>query len=257
MVMSKKDNTHEAFAAIVSFVNDLWEVFGTNKQITPLSLYHRLIEHIKFTDKEAMKKAIVGFDVFVRIYESNIVEEGRLKSLPADTQIPYGSNKKIYLDISRFVAKCSDDTLAAIRSHLLAISAILVPKERNLDELSKSSAAAAAAAAMGGAASGGSGAAFMKNLPIDMSTAEGKFVAGIVQKARGTMDGLDASNPMQAMVGLVQGGVIQDMIGGINEGLSNGQLDIKKMVGSLQGAMTSLIPEEAKPDQEEAVKTKE
>ena len=36
----------EAFNAIVSFVNDLWEAFGNVKKASPLALYHRLITGI-------------------------------------------------------------------------------------------------------------------------------------------------------------------------------------------------------------------
>jgi len=240
MATAKKDNAVETFSAIKTFVDDLHSVFSNNKAF---SLYHRLLQHVKPEDTEAMRKFIIGFDVFLRIYDTNLIDD-KLKTLPQNTQIAYGTNKKIYIDISYFCNKADDDTLAVIRSHLLTISAILIPKDTKFDELSKIPFAAAAAAAAGGDKS------FLSGIPVDTTTSEGRFVASIVSKARGTMEGLDPSNPTQAMVGLLQGGVIQDMIGGINSGLENGSLDIKKMVGSLQGAMNSLIPsnDETKPN---------
>jgi len=64
----------EAFNAVVSFVNDLWEVYGNPKKVSPLALYRRLISHIKPTQKEGIHKTLSGFVEFFKIrWRVNIV----------------------------------------------------------------------------------------------------------------------------------------------------------------------------------------
>lgn len=135
--MDVKDNTKtentkqlEAFNAIVSFVNDLWDAFGNVKKATPLALYHRLIEGIKFTDKESIKKVVEGFSSFLRQHELSILK-GDFESVPQGTVIAYGTNKRICIEIQTFFYRSRNDkdALEVMKRHLLTIGMILDPRE--------------------------------------------------------------------------------------------------------------------------------
>lgn len=214
----------KAFNAITSFLDDLWSVYSS-KHKTPLGLYRRLITHIRITDKAAIEKSIVGFTDFFNKYE-NAVMERKWDVIPRGVKIKYGKNDKIYIDIQKFIYKSDKDAKEAIRRHLIAISAILVPSEEKKNEL------------------------MLDNLEvkIDDSTKEGEFLSSLMKQTKETMEGMDASNPMQAMAGLFSSGVIPKMMNGIKSGVENGDMDMTKLLTSMQGFLGNLIPDEKKSD---------
>ena len=91
-----------AFNAVITFVNDLWEVFGSAKKVSPLALYRRLIEHIKFTDADSINKVLSGFRQFLVPYEDAIINNN-LGAIPRGTTIKYGEGKTAYLEIQKYI----------------------------------------------------------------------------------------------------------------------------------------------------------
>lgn len=211
----------EAFSAIVSFVNDLWEVFGSTKTVTPLALYHRLIEHIKFTDSEGIQKAIAGFTTFMGEYETILVKN-ELSKIPRDTFIRYGDSDKVYLEIQKYLYLARNDTctIEVIRQHLLTICTILDPNKEKIAELEKR----------------------INELKVDTSTREGQFITGIMEKAKTTMEGVDTDDPMKAMMGIFSSGVIQEMVSGLQQGVGSGEMDMQRLLGTMQSAIGAIMP---------------
>lgn len=218
--LTKKNR--EALAAISSFVSDLWDVFGNTKKADSLALYHRLIENIKFSDVDTAEKVVAGFQTFINEYSTSINND-KLDSIPNGTVISYGKTKKICLEVQKFIYKTRDDqeTRDAIRSHLLKISCILEPNSDKLAELEKFA---------------------KKGLNIDTSTAEGKFINGIMEKAKNSMADVNTDNPMQAMATIFQSGVIQDMIQGFQQGVTSGEMKVERLLGTMQNAIGSVMP---------------
>jgi hypothetical protein len=218
--LSKKNR--EAFAAISSFVSDLWDVFGNPKKADSLALYHRLIENIKFSDVDTIEKVIAGFQIFINDYNASI-NSNKLDSIPKGIVITYGKTQKICLEVQKFIYKTKDDpeTRDAIRSHLLKISCILEPNSDKLAELEKFA---------------------KRGLNIDTSTAEGRFINGIMEKAKNSMTDVDTNNPMQAMASIFQSGVVQDMIQGFQQGVSSGEMKVERLLGTMQSAIGSVMP---------------
>ena len=217
----------EAFSAITSFVDDLWEVFGNAKTVSPLALYHRLIQHIKFTDTEGIKKSVSGFETFLKEY-SSVIKRDVMDEIPRDTFIKYGNSDSVYLEIQKYIYKADEPTKVAIRQHLLTINAILHPNQENITELEKASQPQAGEEAM--------------ELNIDTTTAEGKFVNGIMSKAKTAMEGVNTDDPMTAIMGIFKSGMLQDMMSGLQKGVDGGQLDMQKLLGTMQGAIGSIAP---------------
>ena len=106
--------------------------------MSPLALYRRLIEHIKFTDADSINKVLSGFRQFLVPYEDAIINNN-LGAIPRGTTIKYGEGKTAYLEIQKYIYQTRHDseTREAIRQHLVTISAILEPDRKKLEELDK------------------------------------------------------------------------------------------------------------------------
>ena len=217
-------NYKKVFNAITEFVEDLWEEYGHqsgSRKVTPLSLYHRLIDHIKETDYNAIEKAVDGFEKFFSKYEKLILD-GNLSDLPRGTIIQYGSSAKINIEIQKYVYLGNQETKVIIEEHLLTIIAILSPNKEKMEEIEKR----------------------MEKLQIDKTTNEGQFIQGIMEKAKDAVENtnIDSNNPSVAIMGLLQSGVIQDMVGGLQEGIESGNMDLTSLLTGMQNAIGSMMP---------------
>lgn len=228
---TKKDR--EAFSAIFSFVSDLWDLFGQNKKVDSLVLYHRLTESTNLSDIDTLNKIISGFRAFLTIYNENILKS-ELDNIPKGTKIQYGTSDRIYLDIQKFIYKTKKDeeSRQAIRDHLLNISCIIEPNSVKIAELEKLS---------------------KGEINVDTSTKEGAFINNIMQKAKAGMKNVETDNPMAAMAGIFQSGVVQDMMTGLQQGVASGDMKMDKLLGTMQSAIGSVLPVPGQTPEEEEI----
>ena len=217
----------EVFEAIKTFVEDLREVFGS-KEETQLALYSRLVDQTKEDDKERIKTIVEGFQYFLSEYESMILNEN-YDSIPQGTEIRYAVSESICIPIQKYISSSDDETRLIIRQHLLTIGAIIDPSDEKYDELEKR----------------------LQDIGLNDGSAEGEFISGIMSKAKNTMEDTDMENPGAAMMGLLSSGVIADMVTGLQQGVGSGQMDIGKLLGSMQNAMGALMPQQEQPTIEE------
>ena len=218
-----KESYLKAFNAIVGFINDLWEVFGNSKKVTPLALYRRLTQHIRFTDETAILKAIEPFERFVKHYKKLIIS-GELAKIPRKTAIKYGNSPRARIEIEKFIYRGDAQTRSIIHQHLLTISAILSPSEETFQELEKKAQATS-----------------LKNSP------EGKMISNIVDKLGTSMDGADMSNPGTAIAHLMNSGIIGELFGSMSQGVGSGEMDIGRLLGSLQTTLGALAEGSGNP----------
>lgn len=209
------DKTLTTFRAISNFLSDLKSLFKNDKA---LALYDRLIEKTTFRDEEAVKRHISVFEKFVTEYKEDIIER---KDFPLDTEIVYRKmdNMKIYIAIGEFLNKAAPLEKASIQKHLLTICAIFFPEERVIESLESK----------------------MADLNIDTSTNEGEFIQNIMEQAKGVVKESVMDNPATAISALFSSGIIQNMATGLQQQEANGQLDIGKLFGALQGAAQSMM----------------
>lgn len=231
----------KAFNAIVSFVTDLNEAFGNPKNVTPLSLYTRLVvNHIKFTEVDRIDSALSGFETFVDKYSSAIMK-CEWDGIPRDTVIPYGTSDKICLEIQKYIYKADELTRKVIRQHLLTIGAILRPvdNEALLNALTSASLQNIKPLELNAPKD------LKTALNIDENTKEGKFISGIMYKVKDAMEdmGGDTGNPTAALMNLATSGVIPELIGGLQAGVSSGEMDMTKLMHTMIGAMHTLLPQ--------------
>ena len=224
----------QAFGSVEDFVEFLWDNFKVPKKATPLSLYRRIVTHIRNKKTEALNedgvnKVLSGFRQFLCKYESHIMENN-MEKIPKGTVIEYGDRRDICLEIQKYVYLCGqkndEDTRDLIREHLITISAILEPNRDKMNEKL--------------AQLGHLETADLEdlNLDIDTSTKEGRFIGGIIERTKNSMGETEDGKPPD-MMGLLQSGIIQDMFQGM-QGVAAGEMDMMKMVGTMQNALGAL-----------------
>lgn len=206
-----EDKNVLVFRAVREFVDDLWNVFST-KSPSALAIYRRLIATKSEDDKDALDKVKMGFARFLIPNEKKLVDD-TLDSLPKGATIRYDKSDRIRIDIQKYYSKSDTAGKEAIRRHLINISYILDPTEEKDAILTEE----------------------MNELGIETDTNEGRFIAGIVSKAKESMGDVDASDPMQATMSLMSSGVLQELIGGLKAGTDSGELDPQKLFNGMKG----------------------
>nr|QBK86665.1 MAG: uncharacterized protein LCMAC102_04620 [Marseillevirus LCMAC102] len=249
----------KAFDSIVTFVSDLWETFGNPKVVSPLSLYNRIINHIKHTDEKAIGKVLSGFQQFFDEHE--ILNQNF--NIPRGTVIKYGENTNIVIEIQKFIHKSDSSTKEIIRQHLVTISAIIEPNKEKIDELEKrienldiKQVENPIAGLLNneifqklfeGIQTGvGSGQMDAPQQVGNIDTHEGNFITDIMKQAQNSA----GENPVTAVKGLMNSGILQKLFEGIETGVGTGQMDTYKLLGSMQSAIGFLMSNEVAPTKE-------
>jgi hypothetical protein len=220
------------FESIVEFTNELYEYFGYTKKNgkpSPLSLYHRLMGHVKFADTVTMKKFIDGFTNFFNEHSKCIID-GKHDELPRGTIIKYNNSNTICLEIQLYIHKSNDEMKKCIGSHLIAICNHTNPSEKVHDKVAQMM------KENGGAA---------PNLNIDTGTNEGKFLSNILADTSKLLPVMkDIDSPMAAVGAIMQSGLMQNLWNNLENGVKNNELDPKKlqgMVGEVIGPLFSQL----------------
>jgi hypothetical protein len=214
----RKKIVRNAFDAVVSFVEDLYTVFGTSKSMVPLQYYRRIIQNVKAVNIEELEKVLAGFTVFFDAYEDAIIK-GDIDSIPQAARITFGVTDKVYLEVGVFLRRKS--VKEACIAHLRTISTILKPNKTKLKQLEEQ----------------------------EMSNSkEAKFLKGFLTKAQDKLADVDMSDPAASIVTVYQSGLFQDLMSGVQGKTEDGEeLDPKKMMGAMQHLMGTMM-EKAKED---------
>jgi hypothetical protein len=233
------DNEYiQAFECVEDFVELLWDNFKVSKRATPLSLYRRIVTHIRNKKTESLNedgvnKALSGFRQFLCTFETQIMENN-MDKIPKGTVIKYGNRSDICLEIQKYIYLCNknsdEDTRDLIREHLITISAILEPNKDKMNEK----------LAQLGHLENSTNLENLEGLDlnIDTSTREGQFIGNIIERTKNSVGESEDGRPPD-MMGLLQSGIIQDMFQGM-QGVASGEMDMMKMVGTMQNALGAL-----------------
>lgn len=226
----------KAFTAIKMFVDELYEGFKEEETKTsPLLLYWRFLTLVEKNENLAGKTLICnGFYDFFKSYDKELFSN-KTGDIPEGTRIYYPKQQGIYIDICKYLKPSPDDTHIIVRQHLMTISGILNPDEKKLKAIERSEKSNAVLA-----------------IPNDGSE-ESKFLSGIMEKAKSSMADIevDGDNPTSAVMGLLQSGLVNDMMEGIQEGMGSGKFKYRKMARTMQALISSFIPEGDDDDSDE------
>lgn len=226
-----------AFRAVLNFVSDLWSVFSSS-EISPLALYNRLTGHVKFSDKEAIKKFLGGYFMFFSLYETEVVN-GTMH-LPSDARITYSD--KVFIDIGRLHSRADADTKKAIRNHLLNISTIMAPTDEKRAKLQE----AVSGITTAPRTSSTEGESSIPLPGLSGTDNESKFVKSLLSDIESAAKSADTANPAAAMASLFSNGKMGDIFNSIQTKVESGELNVEKfgtiikdVVGSFTGMMGS------------------
>ena len=210
------------FSAITNFVLALSKQFG-NKQHS-LALYARLIEHTTLSHEPAILKHLEAFSKYVSENQMAIenTEESKLNSTP----ITYSD--KLYIDLSAIFKVAEPDIKKVIWQHLITILGILFPDSQAKE--------------------------IMRKLKSQKKSSETELVGEMIQKIVPHLDA-EETNPMQAVLGILQSGVFSDLVATMQKGMDDGTVNVQSLLGTMTTMFSqqdpakklSLIEDTSKP----------
>ena len=206
--MTSTDNSLICFKAISNFTSELGELFS--KQQRSLKLYSRLINKTTLVHDNSIKKHIDAFRRFCITNRDSIVSKDSEKLVMH--KISY--SQRVFIDISEIFTLADKDTKNVIWDHLLCISALVDPAGKAKEILREN------------LKSGKTG------------NDETNFLSNIIDKVEEHVD--PNANPMEAVSSIMKSGIFTELIGGMDKGLSSGNLDIGKLMGAVQGMVGKL-----------------
>lgn len=204
------------FKAITTFVNDLYTEFGSKHK--SISLYHRLLEKTGIMHTGPVFKHIDCFRTFFNT-NKDAMETQDFSKL-TETKISY--SERVYIDIGVIFNQSDAECTKIIWQHLLTIWGLIDPSSQAKQTLRE----------------------MLKN-DDGSENKEVDFLSTIIEKVEKAVDPskMSGSNPMEMVSGLMQSGVFNDLISGMQGGLSDGSLDMSKLMGSVQGMMSKMAPD--------------
>jgi hypothetical protein len=195
------------FKAISEFVEELGECFG--KKQKSLALYARLISKTTISHKDAIQRHVKAFKEFCIVNRDAILAKDCKKF--TTTNITFSKN--VFINIEHVFKLADMSETIVVWRYLLTLSA-LVDENTNARDVLK-----------------------------NMEGEEGNFIAQAmddIKKAVGDSENVDKSNPMGVAMSLLSSGALTNLVSGITSGVEGGNLDIGKLMGSVQSMLTGL-----------------
>lgn len=199
------DNTLITFKAISNFIIELGDMFS--KRQHSLKLYCHLINKTTIAHDKPIQKHIDCFSKFCVDNRECIVNKNCEFSVD---KISYSD--RVFIDVKQIFSLADQETQQVIWRHLLCISALVDPSSKAKEVLQKE-----------------------ENKCVDVPQSESQFLENIMSKVEDNID--PNAEPMQAISSIMQSGVFSEMVGSMHKGVSDGTLDIGKLMGTVQNMM--------------------
>jgi len=193
-----------SFKSISDFVKQLSEIF-TNKNYHSLKLYVHLLNKTTLSHGKAIKKHIGLFRNFC-ISNRDAITNKNIKIL-TQNKIEYSS--RVYIDFYEIFKDSDSETISVIWSHILTISALLDPAGKAKE--------------------------ILKN---NKDSKEANFLSDIINKVESNVT--PGANPLEAMSSMMSSGIFNDLLSGMNSGIQTGDLDLGKLMSTVQTMCSSL-----------------
>ena len=206
------DNTSVLiFKAITEFVSELNNEFGSKHK--SIALYNRLLEKTGIVNVGPVNKHIECFRTFFS--KNHKAMEDKNTEFLTESKISYSD--RVFIDLLTVLKQSSKDNAKIIWQHLLNIWCLIDPSSQARRLLTE---------------------ALQKDMGDNKdASAEEDFLTNIISKVESTVskDKVDQENPMSAISSLMQSGVMSDLVNGMQKGLSDGSLNVGKLMMSVQG----------------------
>jgi len=210
--MNNSNSSLVIFKAISDFVNELDETFPDEK-FHSIKLYKRLLEKTTIVHTKPIENHVKAVKIFCKKNRNAIVNKDQ-NNLQLK-KIIY--SKRVFIDIQQLLESSDKETQHVIWQHLLCLSALVDPASDAKNVLKDS----------------------FKNGYI--SPGENDFLTNMVDKIENNID--PNAGPLGAMSGLLNSGIVNDLVGSMNSGISNGSLDIGNLVNAVSGLVGNLSNE--------------
>ena len=204
-----QDHTLNLFKAISSFVTNLNECYGPVQKT--LQLYARLISKTTLVDEAPIKRHIDAFQTFCNMNKEAILEKNNAKFV--EERISY--NERVYIDMAQIFRKAQTSEKRIIWQHLLSICALVDPRSKAKETLKD----------------------FINNNNTEGGKEE-EFLSDIFDRVGTNIE--SEGNPLQAVGNLMSSGLFTDIVGTMSSGLESGDLDLGKLMGSMQGMVAGI-----------------
>lgn len=198
-----------AFKAISNFVIELGTEFA--KKQRSLALYKRLVEKTTLVHEQPILKHISAFRKFC--IDNREALEHRDETKLVNKKIVY--SERVFIGIDTILKMADNDTKSVIWDHLLTITAIVDPTSKAKQLLQQAS------------------------ISSDSKGPEQDFLMNIFEKVEQHVDP-NSTNPMQAISGILNSGVFTELISSMSENVDSGQLDLGRLMGTVQSLVGSL-----------------
>jgi hypothetical protein len=218
---SVSDTSLLAFKAISNFVNDLDAFFSKTQR--SLKLYSRLLSKTTLSHSASIQRHVDAFRNFCRSNRDAISSKNYSEF--STNNIQYSD--KIYINMQDIFKRADKDNCVVVWNHLLYISAIVDPSGKAKEILKENLAS--------GKTSG----------------KETDFLTDIINKVEKNVD--PNANPMEAVSSIMQSGLFTELLGGLNNGLSSGSLDINNLMGAVQGLVGNMNKDNTNPQMGDAM----
>ena len=193
------------FKAISEFTKELCENFSSKEKNHSLKLYEHLLNKTTLSHDKAIKKHIDAFREFCISNRDAISNKN--SSLLVNNKVIYSS--RVYIDFSSIFKEADKESTNIIWKHLLTISALVDPAGKAKE--------------------------ILKN---NADSKEANFLSDIINKVESNVN--PNSNPLEAISSIMSSGVFNELITGMNSGIQNGDLDLGKLMGTVQTMCSSL-----------------
>lgn len=193
-----------SFKSISDFIKQLSEGF-TNKNYHSLKLYEHLLNKTTLSHEKVIKKHIELFRDFCIANRDSI--NNKDSKLLKQSKIEYSS--RVYIDFDSIFKDSDKETSNVIWSHILTISALLDPAGKAKE--------------------------ILKN---NKDSKEANFLSDIINKVESNVN--PGASPLEAMTSMMSSGIFNDLLSGMNNGVQNGELDLGKLMNTVQTMCSSL-----------------
>lgn len=197
------------FTKIVNFVSCLNDVYG--KSNYDVALYNRLLQKTKMSFRKSIRKHVQTFGTFCQRNNDALVKKDF--TLIVSERVEFST--KVSINMKKVLASADDDNRNVIWQHLLTISLCIDPSAKIRDVLKQS-------------------------LENDRSK-EGELLNNFFTKIDNSIDKEKVnSDPMSAATSMLNSGVVTELLGSLTSGVQKGDLNLNKLMGSIQGMMGAL-----------------
>jgi len=200
------------FKCICNFIKDLNDSFGESQK--SLYLYAALMDRTGIMHEDPIKKHISLFYKFIKDNEEGIINENW--KLFKYYELQY--SEKVGFDLKPIFEICDKDESLAIYKHLLTLLAVLDPSSSAKEILKKEMK--------------------LKEKSGELPNEE-NFLKDMIDTVNSQMDP-NIENPLQLMNKMMSSGVFSNLVEKMNSSIADGNLDLGKMVNTVQKVMTDL-----------------